>query len=222
MVISHDLEGAMEHPTRALAEFVAAATYEDLPPCVVHEVKRLILDAIGCAMGGRTTDIGRMAVQLANYLGGNSQATIIGGGRTSCVNAGHANARMANALDADDTFLSVGHHGSTTVCSALATGEAQGVSGKALISAIGVGFDIGARLGIAVGPPLSDQKAKRSSTVRMGTMPTATFAAASAAARILALDAAQTANAFGIASFEASVTWARRWRRSEMYTHKGG
>jgi len=48
----------MKGITKTLAKFIAKTTFEDLPNKVIHEVKRNLLDTIGCALGGLATDIG--------------------------------------------------------------------------------------------------------------------------------------------------------------------
>ncbi|MFX0201185.1 MAG: MmgE/PrpD family protein, partial [Candidatus Hodarchaeota archaeon] len=60
----------MKGITETLAQFVANTTFEDLPHEVIHEVKRNLLDTIGCALGGLATDIGLEALALARSLGG--------------------------------------------------------------------------------------------------------------------------------------------------------
>ena len=39
------------NPTREFARFALETKYEDLPPSVVHETKRILMDSIGCAIG---------------------------------------------------------------------------------------------------------------------------------------------------------------------------
>ncbi|MFV0411175.1 MAG: MmgE/PrpD family protein, partial [Paracoccus sp. (in: a-proteobacteria)] len=64
--------------TRILAEFSAGLRFEDLPPTVVEEGKRLLLDTIGCGLGGHAVEKGQMAVRLAGRMGGTPEATILG------------------------------------------------------------------------------------------------------------------------------------------------
>ena len=42
----------LESPTKTLADFTAEVSFEDLPDEVVQQSKRMILDTIGCALGG--------------------------------------------------------------------------------------------------------------------------------------------------------------------------
>jgi len=54
--------------TQVLARFSAELQYEDLPGQVVREVKRLLLDTIGCGLGALGLDKGRMAIELMQRM----------------------------------------------------------------------------------------------------------------------------------------------------------
>ena len=58
----------MDNLTHELANFIVETKYEDLPVSVVHDAKYLLLDSIGCALGGLSIDPGKMAVTLARRL----------------------------------------------------------------------------------------------------------------------------------------------------------
>jgi 2-methylcitrate dehydratase PrpD len=86
-----------------LVTFIVRTGYEDLPGEVVHEAKRCLLDATGCAIAGIATDKGEIAVSLARRSGGPREATVLGvGDRVSVPGAAAANAELINALDYDD------------------------------------------------------------------------------------------------------------------------
>ncbi len=46
-----------------LADFSANTTFEQLPAAVVEESKRILLDSIGCALGGLSHPKGTIGVQ---------------------------------------------------------------------------------------------------------------------------------------------------------------
>ncbi len=206
----------MEGTTRRLADFVAVSRYEDLPPLVVREAKRLLLDTIGCAIGATETESGRIALEYARLVGGHDDATVAGTGeRTSAPTAAYANGRLANVLDADDTFPSGSHFGCSTVFSALALGEQQHRSGRDLLTAIAVGFDVGARLGSALGLPILVQDGKVVGYRQLyGVATTMTWAAAGAAASIAGLDPATAGEAFGIAGANTPIPAHAKWSAS--------
>lgn len=206
----------MQGVTRKLAEFAAQTRYEQLPSEVVRESKRLLLDTIGCAVGAVYTDSGGIALKHVRALGGNPIATIMGTGeRTSPVNAAYANARLANVLDADDTFPTGSHFGSTTVFSALALAEQQKRTGRDLITAIAVGFDVGARIGSSLGLSITVEDGKVTGYAKLsGTSATMTWASVGAATSISQLGTDRTTHAFGIAGANTPLPAHAKWSGS--------
>lgn len=55
----------METIVDALAEFTSGVRFEDLPLKVVEESKRLLIDSIGCALGGLSHSKGSIAIDYA-------------------------------------------------------------------------------------------------------------------------------------------------------------
>ena len=83
-----------------LADFAAGLRYDDLPPQVTREAKRLLLDTIGCGLGGHAVEKGQMAVAYARRMGGAPEATVLGmPGKLPAANAAFANGDLMNALD---------------------------------------------------------------------------------------------------------------------------
>ena len=63
-------EGKMfENVTRQLAESVIETSYSSLPQEVIEKIKLMLLDSIGCALGGYITDRARIALELAEEFG---------------------------------------------------------------------------------------------------------------------------------------------------------
>src|SRR5512147_2690489 len=92
----------MRKITEDLLRFIVGTTYDSLPDQAIHEAKRSLLDAMGCALAGIATDKGRIAASVSGRLGGTAESTIIGlGGKVSCSNAAMANGELINALDYD-------------------------------------------------------------------------------------------------------------------------
>ncbi|MEP9378673.1 MmgE/PrpD family protein [Aquabacter sp. CN5-332] len=201
--------------TAALSTFAAGVRYEDLPVRVVEDTKRIIADTLACAVGGTLLDAGRMVGEAASQIGGGpKEATVLGSGRkVSAAAAAFANSALANALDADETLFNSSHHACCTVPSALALAEALGLSGKELITAVAVGYEIGARVCVSLTIARVNEKGdiERFPTTGLGW---AVFAAAAAASKALGLAPAQFATALGIAGWTSPISSHLKWDHS--------
>ena len=97
--------------TRTLSDFATSTVYENLPPQIIHETKRLILDVIACSLGACSTETGNVAVKAAESIWGNGgEATIIGSNvKSSVAGAAFTNGQLTNAMDADECFFNFCH-----------------------------------------------------------------------------------------------------------------
>lgn len=133
----------------AIVTFVTHITYADMPAEVVEQTKNIIIDTIGCALAGYITETGQIVRNVVRDLGGRPECRIIvSGEKNSCVNAAFANSKMANALDMDDCFMNMVHFAPMTVFTALSLAERVGATGKDLIEAVALGYDIAARVAL--------------------------------------------------------------------------
>jgi 2-methylcitrate dehydratase PrpD len=179
--------------TAALAGFASGLALDDVPAPVVRAVKRLVLDHLGCALGGSRTPLARAAAGVAAADGDGGAATVIGTRRRAAPGPGaFANAMAANALDYDDTGAT-GHPGATLIPAALALAETEGRSGADLLAALVAGYEVGARILAGVQPSWE----RRVEVYGSGTVQT--FGATAAAARLLGFDAETTLGALGLA-----------------------
>jgi len=186
-------------PTSAIAGFVAHLGFEDLPPAVVDKARLVLLDAIGCAFGAYREDPRKagIAVALAGQFGTSGPASVIGDGRTHPAAAALANGMLINATDNDDTHKrALAHLGSVVVPAALAATEARGSSGRQLVVALVAGYEVAARVGMAVMP--SHYRFWHS------TATNGTFGAAAAAASAWGFDPDRTRTALGFAGTQAA------------------
>jgi 2-methylcitrate dehydratase PrpD len=136
-----------------LAEFTAATTFETLPPAVVEECKRLMVDTVGCALGGLSHPKGTIGVDFARLQGPGApgeQATVLGTGeRVSAMAAAFANGELIGALDFD-AVLPPGHVSPYVIPGALASAEATGASGRELLAAVAISHEMSHRIGKAL------------------------------------------------------------------------
>ena len=131
--------------SRALSDFASALRYEDLPAATVHAVKRMALDAVGCALAATTLGDGcKETVAVMTRLGGAAESTILGTGKkVAAHNAAFANGALVHALNYDCGGEPIGHMGVVCFVAPFAVAEAKAnanngsVSGRALIEMVG-------------------------------------------------------------------------------------
>ena len=106
--------------TRMCERFVATRC-EDLPAPIIHEVKRAVLDWVGCALAGAPHPTVTKLLATLAHTGGGEVATVIGRGRRlGLLEAPLANGQMGHVLDFDDTHMDgVVLHASSPLLSAL-------------------------------------------------------------------------------------------------------
>lgn len=157
-----------------------------------------MLDTVGVTLAGAAEPAARIVQQVIAAEGGDA-CTVIGTGRRAhAAAAALANGTAAHALDFDDMcFVSLAHPSAPLVASALAAGELTQASGRALLDAYCVGFEIEARLGTAMNP--RHYKRGWHCTSTLGTI-----GAAAAVGRLLGLEGGAAGHAIAIAASEAS------------------
>ncbi len=178
-----------------LSEFVVTAA----PPAEARAgAARALLDTVGVTLAGASQPAARI-VQRVVEADGSGPCRVLGTAlAASPGNAALANGTAAHALDYDDMcFVSLAHPSAPLVSAALATGDAVGASGAALLDAYVIGFEIEGRLGRAMNPRHYQRGWHCTSTL-------GTIGAAAAASRLLGLDATAAGHALAIAASEAS------------------
>jgi 2-methylcitrate dehydratase PrpD len=186
--------------TRELTDFIARITYDDIPPEVIEVIKLSTLNLFGCCLGGLGMRDSRMHVEFAKEFGKHpQQATIFGdGGVVSAPYAAYANSNLAFSLEYEDLLHYVFHPGQATIPSAFAIGEHRQVSGKEYLTAVALGYEVGARIAVSIQPTVDRGK-------HVWGMPYHSFAAAVAAGKLMGLSSEQLDTAFGIAGTQALV-----------------
>jgi 2-methylcitrate dehydratase PrpD len=183
----------MTNATRKIAEFAAHAQFAALPAELVEEAKFLVLDHVGCAIAGSAVVKGAIAVDFARLSGGTAEATIFGeAGKVPSANAAFANGELMNALDWD----AIPHTLPCVIAACLALAECRKASGKELILAILVGYEIASRLAQVLPGDLEEQPHGYGSCV---------LGAVAGAGRILGLAREGMEHALGIAGFAAPI-----------------
>jgi len=137
-----------------LSRYIAGAPDRPLPEAVAEKGKHHLLDTVAAMVSGATLKPGRFALAYVRGQGGVEEASVPGSDVvTSAVNAALAGGMLAHADETDDSHEpSFSHPGCAVVPAALALGERQGVGGEALLRAVVLGYDVGARSTLALRP----------------------------------------------------------------------
>ena len=180
-----------------LAAWTTAVRFDELAPSTVDRVKQFLLDYLGIAIRGATLDSSRPVRSLVNPAG---PATALGrAGGVAPEWAALANGMAAHSMELDDTYLPGSVHNESFIFAAvLALAQERNATGQAVIEAAVAGWEVSCRAAAALRPAVTNAR---------GFHPTGTcgaLGAATAAARILELDASRTARAIGIATSQAS------------------
>src|SRR6202140_252836 len=140
--------------TQALAQFAAALRYEDIPPRVREHCKTLLLDTLACAVAGRLGEETRQIAALASGLAQGAESSLIGGDHLSLAGAALLNAYLVTAVTMCDVHRETMTHVTPEVMPpALAIAERDGLSGRALLTAIAAGCGVTTRAGIGTDYP---------------------------------------------------------------------
>ncbi|MBL8381739.1 MAG: MmgE/PrpD family protein [Burkholderiales bacterium] len=172
-----------------LAAFAAGLRFEDLPAATVAQARFVIADTVAAIAAGA----GEPEVDaLAGALAAAGPCRVIGTARRAeAATAAFLNGVAGTWLEIDEgNRFSRGHPAVHALPAALAVAEARHLPGRDLLVATVLGYEIGARIGIAA--------SLRPAMHPHGTW--GTVGAAVAVARLAGVDAAQMAEVINIAS----------------------
>jgi 2-methylcitrate dehydratase PrpD len=190
--------------TGRLASYMVSARDRSLPAEVLQDAKHRVLDALGAMVSGTRLDPGKMAIQFVRAQGGTPEASVVGTAiKTSAINAALANGMFAHADETDDVDpLTKAHPGAGVIPAALAVAEWEQRSGMELLRAVALGYDVGCRFVVALGPDLVR------GSHRGVEGPCATMGAMAAAASLARLDETRMRYALSYAAQQVSGLWS--------------
>lgn len=187
--------------TQKFAAFIAGTNYDDLPEQVVMLAKERIMDTLGAAIAGSVNWEYAAQLREACKKLGSGECSVIGGEK--CYPAAHAamiNATYAHSVELDDGHKNAGcHAGAVVVPTALTMAQALGKSGKELITAVAIGYEVTYRIASHVNPAQINKGFHPSSNC-------GAYGAAAVAGKLMGLSEEQLANALGQAGMLASGT----------------
>jgi 2-methylcitrate dehydratase len=194
-----------------LADYSSSFRFEDLSKDVVHEVKRRVLDSLGCALGAWSEEPCAIARKVASDFSAKHGATIIGTNHKAPPDwTAFANGCCIRYFDYNDTYLSKEPaHPSDNISAALAAAESVDASGQELIAAIALAYEVQCRFCDA-----ASIRARGWDHVTYGA-----FSTALACARLMKLDREKTRHAVNIAGVACAAM--RQARVGELSHWKG-
>src|SRR5205823_12268983 len=148
--------------SHVIAEWACALNYEDLSPKAIQAAKLFWFDSIGCALGGSQQEDAKILLKhyraisatadssrrTAGEGGGKGKATaFVSGFKTNPVDAAFLNGHMIRAMDYNDIYWKADPcHPSDLIAAPLALCESEDLSGKDLILATIIAYEIEMRL----------------------------------------------------------------------------
>jgi 2-methylcitrate dehydratase PrpD len=201
-------KAAIKGTTDALTTFITQTPLSGMPPDVVQQAKRCLVDGFGVILAGSTVKGSAIVRDYVKTVGAKKEATAVGAGgfMTSAAHAALVNAASGHAMDYDDTQLSttpdrtfglLTHPTVPALAAALAVAERQRASGAAFLEAFLVGFEVECKIAEAIDPEHYNRGFHSTGTI-------GTFAGAAAAARLMNLPAASVRHMLTIASSMSS------------------
>jgi 2-methylcitrate dehydratase PrpD len=199
---------------RILSEYIAGALDRSVPEDVLEKGRHHVLDTAAAMVSGSRLRPGELAIAYVKGLGGTPMCTVIGAEfLTNPVNAALANGIMGHADETDDSHLGGRFHpGCGIVPGALAAAEIGGRSGLDLLKAVILGYDVGARFNLSLGP--RKLYAGGHSTHSVGPL----FGAAAAAGALLRFTPEQVRYMLSYAVQQASGVQC--WARDDQHIEK--
>lgn len=184
-----------------IADFVAQVRFEDLTPQAITAGKRTILDWFASTCGGAPAESTQVVSSIMRAEGGVGQATSIPDrARVPASHAAMINAAACHVLQMDDVHRRSLMHGGTSMVSALfAVAETEGLSGRDLLLATAVAYEVGFRLGEAANPAHGRYW---NTTATCGAI-----GAAAGVGKLLGLTPSQMVSALGFAGTMAAGLW---------------
>src|SRR6266446_4846958 len=187
-----------------IAEWACALKYEHLSPEAIQSAKLFWFDSIGCALGGSQQDDAKILLKhyramfatadsSAGPAHGSRASAFVSGFKTNPVDAAFLNGHMIRAMDYNDIYWKADPcHPSDLIGAPLALCESEGLSGKDLILATIIAYEIEMRL-CEIGRPGVREYGWHHATL-------SAFAAPVAAGRVLNLTVDQMVSAIGISA----------------------
>ncbi|MGZ5119199.1 MAG: MmgE/PrpD family protein [Burkholderiales bacterium] len=203
----------MKNATQQVARFIANTRYEDIPRPVLDATRTIILDGIANVLAGSNQPVLEHIRRYVDRLGGRPECTVVGATfRTNPPLAAFANGAAMHVLDYEPQGVPSTHGTSTQLPGILALAEVNGASGKAILTAFAVGWELQQRIAMAA------HKAQSRPFHPPGIYGPPSCAAG--CAKLLGFDEGKARTALGIAASRTGGLFANNGTMTKM-THPG-
>jgi 2-methylcitrate dehydratase len=127
-----------------LCDYALKLSYRDLPPEVIRRTKQIVMDTVGCALGGAESPPAKIARAAASEItSANPSTVLVSGQETSPDLFAFANGVMIRYLDFNDTYAgSPTCHPSDLLAPVLAVVDAKNGTGKDAILGTVLGYEV--------------------------------------------------------------------------------
>ena len=149
------------NPLDHVVDHIVSVDFDSLPQEVIDKAKTFLLDSIGVGIAGSAgADIDRLKRTVAQWGAGDEATVWLTGERLPAMQAAIVNAYQIHCLEFDCVHEGAVVHPMATMLSAVmawaerASRHGQPVSGRDLITALAVGVDMAAVLGMASKAPI--------------------------------------------------------------------
>ena len=189
--------------TEAIIALVQNLKWDALDPDVQHAARRHFLDTLGVIIAGSSGDLaGRAEAVLAKVRAAGNIPVPGRQRRADLLDAAYIAGTAGHGIELDDGYRQGSvHPGVATVPTVIGLGYQAGVSGRAALEAVVVGYETIVAIARACHPDLRQRGFHPTGTVGV-------FGAAAASARLLALPPEQVSHALGIAASSAAGLFA--------------
>jgi 2-methylcitrate dehydratase len=174
------------------AEYAVNLTFDDLSPEAIAAAKMFLYDSAACALGGAKTEDFHILETVFSEIGGRGECSVIGSRlKTDVRSASLMNGVAIRALDYNDVYWRQDpSHPSDLLPAAFSVGEREKKSGKDLLTATVIAYELEMRLMEAAFPGIRELGLHHATLTA--------FAAPVVAGKMLGLDVEQITNAVGI------------------------
>ncbi len=201
--------GKRDSLTQEVAEFIVRTTYQNIPLEAIKIVKRCLIDGTGVILSGSTDKASMILRKYLESMVGKPESSVLGSKlRAPAPAAALANGASGHVQDFDDTQLShspdrisglLTHPTTPVLAATFAIGESMGISGKELLTAFSLGFEVECKMAEAIHPIHYGKGYHTTGTI-------GAFGAATAVGKILGLSEDKMRYALGtVASMSAGI-----------------